>query len=77
MSLSEGQPGDSRGYCGGCGSWDPGGQRGAAGLRRVAGEVEAGVYKPYVDRVFGRDEIVAAHRYMDGNEAAGKLVMVP
>jgi NADPH:quinone reductase-like Zn-dependent oxidoreductase len=53
------------------------GSAGAAALQRVVGEVEAGVYRPNVDRVFGLDEIVAAHRYMEGNEAAGKLVMVP
>jgi hypothetical protein len=53
------------------------GSAGAAALQRVVGEVEADIYKPHVDRVFGLDEIVAAHRYMEGNEAAGKLVMVP
>jgi NADPH:quinone reductase-like Zn-dependent oxidoreductase len=53
------------------------GSAGAAALQRVVGAVEAGVYKPHVDRVFGLDEIVAAHRYMEGNEAVGKLVIVP
>jgi NADPH:quinone reductase-like Zn-dependent oxidoreductase len=46
-------------------------------LQRVVREVEAGVYRPNVDRVFGLDDIVAAHRYMEDNQAAGKLVVLP
>jgi NADPH:quinone reductase-like Zn-dependent oxidoreductase len=53
------------------------GSAGAAVLQRVIGEVEAGVYRPNVDRVFGLDDIVAAHRYMEANEATGKLVVIP
>jgi NADPH:quinone reductase-like Zn-dependent oxidoreductase len=53
------------------------GSAGTTVLRRVVREVEAGVYRPNVDRVFGLDDIVAAHQYMEGNQAAGKLVMVP
>jgi NADPH:quinone reductase-like Zn-dependent oxidoreductase len=53
------------------------GSAGAAVLQRVIREVEAGVYRPHVDRVFGLDDIVAAHRYMEDNQAAGKLVIVP
>jgi NADPH:quinone reductase-like Zn-dependent oxidoreductase len=53
------------------------GGAGATVLRRVVREVEAGVYRPNVDRVFGLDDIVAAHRYMENNEATGKLVVVP
>jgi|tagenome__1003787_1003787.scaffolds.fasta_scaffold20987130_7 NADPH:quinone reductase-like Zn-dependent oxidoreductase len=53
------------------------GSAGAAALQRVVREVEAGVYRPHVDRVFGLDDIVAAHRYMESNEATGKLVVVP
>ena len=54
--------------------------KGGAGttvLQRVVREVEGGVYRPNVDRVFGLDDIVAAHRYMEENRATGKLVMVP
>ncbi|MFF5292508.1 zinc-binding dehydrogenase [Paractinoplanes globisporus] len=47
----------------------------AATLRRVVGEVEAGVYAPHVDRVFGLDDIAAAHRYMEDNRATGKVVL--
>jgi NADPH:quinone reductase-like Zn-dependent oxidoreductase len=46
-------------------------------LRRIVGEVEAGVYRPNLDRVFGLDDIVAAHRYMEDDQATGKVVMVP
>ena len=53
------------------------GSAGATVLQRVVREVEAGVYRPNVDRVFTLDDIVAAHRYMEDNQAAGKLVVVP
>jgi NADPH:quinone reductase-like Zn-dependent oxidoreductase len=49
----------------------------AAMLRRIVREVEAGVYRPNLDRVFGLDDIVTAHRYMEDDEATGKVVMVP
>jgi NADPH:quinone reductase-like Zn-dependent oxidoreductase len=53
------------------------GSAGAAALRRVVREVEAGVCRPNIDRVFGLDEIVAAHQYMENNRAAGKVVVLP
>ena len=53
------------------------GSAGATVLRQVVHEVEAGAYRPNVDRVFGLDDIVAAHRYMENNEATGKVVVVP
>jgi NADPH:quinone reductase-like Zn-dependent oxidoreductase len=53
------------------------GSAGAAALQQVIREIEAGVYRPNVDRVFPLDDIVAAHRYMEGNQAAGKLVVMP
>ena len=53
------------------------GSAGTTALQRVVHEVEAGVYRPNVDRVFGLDDIVAAHRYMENDEATGKLVVVP
>ncbi|WP_414640124.1 zinc-binding dehydrogenase [Amycolatopsis sp.] len=46
-------------------------------LQRIVGEVEAGAYRPHIDRVFPLDDIVAAHRYMEEDRAAGKLVVVP
>jgi NADPH:quinone reductase-like Zn-dependent oxidoreductase len=54
--------------------------KGAAGatlLQRVVREVEAGTYRPNIDRVFALDDIAEAHRYMESNEASGKLVMLP
>jgi NADPH:quinone reductase-like Zn-dependent oxidoreductase len=53
------------------------GGAGAALLQQVIREVEAGVYRPNLDRVFGLADIVAAHRYMEDNQAMGKLVAVP
>jgi NADPH:quinone reductase-like Zn-dependent oxidoreductase len=53
------------------------GSAGTRALQRVVHEVEAGVSRPNLDRVFGLDEIVAAHRYMEDDQATGKLVVVP
>ncbi|QKV72821.1 zinc-binding dehydrogenase [Amycolatopsis sp. Hca4] len=46
-------------------------------LQRIIGEVEAGTYRPNIDRVFPLAEIAAAHRYMEEDRAAGKLVVLP
>ncbi|HEY4456767.1 MAG TPA: zinc-binding dehydrogenase [Pseudonocardiaceae bacterium] len=46
-------------------------------LQRIVDEVEAGAYRPNLDRVFGLDDIVAAHHYMEDNRATGKVVVVP
>jgi len=48
---------------------------GAATLQRIVGEVEAGAYRPNVDRVFDLADIVAAHQYMEDDAAAGKVVV--
>jgi NADPH:quinone reductase-like Zn-dependent oxidoreductase len=48
---------------------------GAATLQRIVDEVEAGVYRPNVDRVFDLADIVAAHEYMEDDAAAGKVVV--
>jgi NADPH:quinone reductase-like Zn-dependent oxidoreductase len=53
------------------------GSAGTTVLQRVVHEVEAGVYRPNVDRVVGLDEVAQAHQYMENNEATGKLVLVP
>jgi NADPH:quinone reductase-like Zn-dependent oxidoreductase len=53
------------------------GSAGTTVLQRIIREVEAGVYRPNIDRVFGLDDIAAAHRYMEDNQATGKLVVVP
>jgi NADPH:quinone reductase-like Zn-dependent oxidoreductase len=51
----------------------------AAVVRRLVREVEAGVCRrrPNVDRVFGLDDIVAAHQYMENDHATGKVVLLP
>jgi NADPH:quinone reductase-like Zn-dependent oxidoreductase len=53
------------------------GGAGAAVLQRIVNQVEAGVYRPNVDRVFGLDDIAAAHQYMEDNQATGKVVALP
>jgi NADPH:quinone reductase-like Zn-dependent oxidoreductase len=53
------------------------GSAGTTVLQRVVDQVEAGVYRPNLDRVFDLDDIAAAHRYMENNEATGKLVVLP
>jgi NADPH:quinone reductase-like Zn-dependent oxidoreductase len=53
------------------------GSAGAPVLQQILHEVEAGVYRPSIDRVFGLDDIVAAHRYMENNQATGKIIMLP
>ncbi|MEU4745027.1 zinc-binding dehydrogenase [Actinosynnema sp. NPDC023658] len=53
------------------------GSAGTATVQRIVDEVEAGVHRPHVDRVFGLDDIAAAHRYMEADKAVGKVVVVP
>ncbi|RKE22186.1 zinc-binding dehydrogenase [Streptomyces sp. TLI_171] len=53
------------------------GAAGAAVLQRIVHEVEAGVHRPRVDRVFALDGIAAAHRYMEEDRAVGKVVLLP
>ncbi|SFW70629.1 NADPH:quinone reductase [Amycolatopsis australiensis] len=48
-----------------------------AALQRIVDEVEAGVYRPNVDRVFALADIAEAHRYMEDDRARGKLVVLP
>ncbi len=53
------------------------GSAGAAVLRRIVAQVEAGAYHPNIDRVFDLKDIVAAHQHMEDNQAAGKVVIRP
>lgn len=39
--------------------------------------MEAGVHRPVVDRVVGLDDVAAAHRYMEADQAVGKVVLLP
>jgi NADPH:quinone reductase-like Zn-dependent oxidoreductase len=41
----------------------------------VFNRVEAGNFKPRIDRVFPFENIVDAHRYMESNEQVGKIVV--
>ncbi|UQS23637.1 MULTISPECIES: zinc-binding dehydrogenase [Amycolatopsis] len=52
-------------------------QGSAAVLQRIVDEVEAGRCRPNLHRVFGLDDVVAAHRCMEDDRATGKLVVVP
>jgi len=38
-------------------------------------QINAGKFKPRVDRVFPLSQIVEAHRYMESNEQIGKIVV--
>ncbi len=46
-------------------------------LQRIVEEVEAGACRPNLDRVFPLADIVSAHRYMESDEASGKVVVLP
>jgi NADPH:quinone reductase-like Zn-dependent oxidoreductase len=41
----------------------------------VFDRVQAGSFKPRIDRVFPFAQIVEAHRYMESNEQIGKIVV--
>ena len=41
----------------------------------VFAHVEAGSFKPRIDRIFPFEKIVEAHRYMESNEQIGKIVV--
>jgi NADPH:quinone reductase-like Zn-dependent oxidoreductase len=41
----------------------------------VLAGVRSGAFRPLVDRVFALDDIVTAHRYLEGNEQIGKVVV--
>jgi len=53
------------------------GRAGAPVLQRIVDRVQAGAYGPHLDRIFGLEEAAAAHRYMEDNRAAGKVVLLP
>jgi NADPH:quinone reductase-like Zn-dependent oxidoreductase len=50
-------------------------QRKAKAEKYVFDHVEAGTFKPRIDRVFPLADIVEAHRYMESNEQIGKIVV--
>jgi NADPH:quinone reductase-like Zn-dependent oxidoreductase len=46
----------------------------AAALQKIVRNVEAGVYRPNLDRIFALDDIALAHEYMERDQATGKVV---
>jgi NADPH:quinone reductase-like Zn-dependent oxidoreductase len=52
-----------------------GDQVGPDGMRRLAELAEAGDIRPVIDRVYGLDEIVDAHRYVDTGRKRGSVVL--
>jgi NADPH:quinone reductase-like Zn-dependent oxidoreductase len=46
-------------------------------LQTIVDDVEAGAYRTNLDRVFRLDDIVAAHQYMEADQATGKVVVLP
>ena len=48
-----------------------------AALQRIVDEVKSGGCRPNLDRVFPLGDIVAAHRYLENDEASGKVVVLP
>lgn len=51
-------------------------QRSTAALQEIVDGVAAGRYRARIERRFGFDEIVEAHRFMEENRGSGKLVVV-
>ncbi|MGC1303904.1 MAG: zinc-dependent alcohol dehydrogenase family protein [Caulobacteraceae bacterium] len=47
----------------------------AKGKQFVLKEIEAGHFKPVIDRTFDFEDIVEAHRYMESNQQVGKIVV--
>ena len=45
-------------------------------LQQVVQKVESGAFKSNIDRIFSFKELPEAHRIMEGNQAAGKLVVM-
>jgi NADPH:quinone reductase-like Zn-dependent oxidoreductase len=52
------------------------GAAGACALQTIVDGVAAGTFHANLDTVFPMDAIVEAHRYMEGNRAAGKVVVL-
>ncbi|MET7277943.1 zinc-binding dehydrogenase [Kribbella sp. NPDC005582] len=48
-----------------------------AALQQIVGQVEAGAYRPNLDRTFGLGELADAHAYLESDQATGKVVVLP
>ncbi|MEZ0128565.1 zinc-binding dehydrogenase [Flavobacterium sp. LBUM151] len=40
-------------------------------------DIEKGVIKPTIKRIFSLDEIVASHQFMESSSGGGKIVVLP
>ena len=49
----------------------------ARSVEYITRGVARGAFQPRVDRVFSLEQIVEAHRYLEGSEQVGKIVVVP
>ncbi|MGW9166960.1 NAD(P)-dependent alcohol dehydrogenase [Agromyces sp. NPDC055658] len=52
-----------------------GGELGADGMERLVALAETGALRPVIDRTYALDEIVEAHRYVDGGHKRGSVVL--
>ena len=50
-------------------------KRRAAAVRYIVEGLASGALRPVIDRVFQFDEMAEAHRYLEGNEQFGKIVV--
>ena len=51
-------------------------ERSSAALQEIVDGVEAGRYRPNLQRTFRFEEIVTAHQFMEADQATGKLVVL-
>ncbi|MET0976820.1 MAG: NAD(P)-dependent alcohol dehydrogenase [Leifsonia sp.] len=52
-----------------------GGEMGPDGMARLAAAAESGELRPVIDRTYGLDDIVEAHRYVDTGRKRGSVVL--
>ena len=45
------------------------------GVQYVLDGLKSGTLQPKIDKTFTLDQVVEAHRYMEGNEQIGKIVI--
>jgi NADPH:quinone reductase-like Zn-dependent oxidoreductase len=53
------------------------GQDSVGDLEYLADKVAAGELRSIIDRTYGLDEIVAAHRYAESGDKMGHIVVIP
>jgi NADPH:quinone reductase-like Zn-dependent oxidoreductase len=45
-------------------------------IETLAGMIEAGQYRPVIDRTYSLDEVVEAHRYVETHQKTGNVVLI-